>query len=93
MLMSISTGIVQCGISIQIFHVYSGTCSQELQVEFPHFGPITVWNMGHSEPETVPRFLPGVKTVTLKGGLSEQPLNNLAIWLARSISRQSVSGN
>jgi saccharopine dehydrogenase-like NADP-dependent oxidoreductase len=38
-------------------------CSQELQVEFPHFGPITVWNMGHSEPETVPRFLPGVEEI------------------------------
>jgi hypothetical protein len=34
---------------------------------------------------TLPRFLgvPGVRTVTLKGGLIEQPLNDLAIWLGR----------
>jgi saccharopine dehydrogenase-like NADP-dependent oxidoreductase len=38
-------------------------CSEELQVAFPHFGPIMVWNMGHSEPETVPRFLPGIEEV------------------------------
>jgi lysine 6-dehydrogenase len=38
-------------------------CSEEHVVEFPRFGPITVWNMGHSEPETVPRFLPGIEEV------------------------------
>ncbi len=39
-------------------------CSEERLVEFPRFGPIPVWNMGHSEPETVPRFLPGVEEVS-----------------------------
>jgi saccharopine dehydrogenase-like NADP-dependent oxidoreductase len=43
-------------------------CSEELQVEFPNFGPITVWNMGHSEPETVPRFLPGIEEVNFYMG-------------------------
>jgi saccharopine dehydrogenase-like NADP-dependent oxidoreductase len=38
-------------------------CSEERVVEFPRFGPIKVWNMGHSEPETVPRFLPGIEEV------------------------------
>jgi saccharopine dehydrogenase-like NADP-dependent oxidoreductase len=38
-------------------------CSEEHLVEFPQFGPIQVWNMGHSEPETVPRFLPGIEEV------------------------------
>jgi lysine 6-dehydrogenase len=38
-------------------------CSEERRVEFPRFGPIHVWNMGHSEPETVPRFLPGIEEV------------------------------
>jgi len=38
-------------------------CSEEYTVEFPRFGPIKVWNMGHSEPETVPRFFPGIEEV------------------------------
>ncbi|HIQ02421.1 MAG TPA: saccharopine dehydrogenase [Anaerolineales bacterium] len=38
-------------------------CSEERTVEFPRFGPIKVWNMGHSEPETIPRFIPGVEEV------------------------------
>ncbi len=38
-------------------------CSEERVVEFPHFGPIQVWNMGHSEPETLPRFIPGLDEV------------------------------
>jgi saccharopine dehydrogenase-like NADP-dependent oxidoreductase len=32
---------------------------------------------------TMPRSLPGVRTVTLKGGLSERPLNTLTRTLAR----------
>ena len=43
-------------------------CSEERIVEFPRFGPITVWNMGHSEPETVPRFIPGVEEVNFLMG-------------------------
>ena len=38
-------------------------CSEEQLVEFPRFGPIKVWNMGHSEPETIPRFIPGIEEV------------------------------
>jgi lysine 6-dehydrogenase len=38
-------------------------CSEERLVEFPRFGPVRVWNMGHSEPETVPRFIPHVEEV------------------------------
>jgi lysine 6-dehydrogenase len=46
-------------------------------------GRVNCYHLGHPEPVTLPRFMPGVRTVTLKGGLSEQPLNELAIWLAR----------
>jgi saccharopine dehydrogenase-like NADP-dependent oxidoreductase len=49
----------------------------------PPVGRVNCYHLGHPEPVTLPRFLPGVRTVTLKGGLSEQPLNDLAIWLAR----------
>jgi lysine 6-dehydrogenase len=38
-------------------------CTEERLVEFPRFGPIKVWNMGHSEPETIPRFIPGIEEV------------------------------
>ena len=46
-------------------------------------GRVNCYHLGHPEPVTLPRFLPNLRTVTLKGGLSEQPLNDLAIWLAR----------
>jgi lysine 6-dehydrogenase len=48
-------------------------------------GRVNCYHLGHPEPVTLPRFLdvPGVRTVTLKGGLIEQPLNDLAIWLGR----------
>lgn len=49
----------------------------------PPVGQVNCYHLGHPEPVTLPRFLPGVRTVTLKGGLSEQPLNELGIWLAR----------
>lgn len=49
----------------------------------PPVGRVNCYHLGHPEPVTLPRFLPGLRTVTLKGGLSEQPLNDLAIWLAR----------
>jgi saccharopine dehydrogenase-like NADP-dependent oxidoreductase len=38
-------------------------CSEERVVEFPRFGHIKVWNMGHSEPETIPRFMPDIEEV------------------------------
>jgi saccharopine dehydrogenase-like NADP-dependent oxidoreductase len=43
-------------------------CSETRLVEFPRFGPIQVWNMGHSEPETIPRFIPGVEEVNFLMG-------------------------
>lgn len=49
----------------------------------PPVGRVNCYHLGHPEPVTLPRFMPHLRTVTLKGGLSEQPLNDLAIWLAR----------
>ncbi|MFB0535851.1 MAG: saccharopine dehydrogenase family protein [Anaerolineae bacterium] len=43
--------------------VMAPACSEERVIEFPRFGPIKVWNMGHSEPETIPRFVPGIEEV------------------------------
>ena len=39
-------------------------CSETRSVEFPRFGPIQLWNMGHSEPYTVPRAFPDIEEVT-----------------------------
>ena len=54
------------------------------RVRFPApLGEVEVFHLGHPEPVTLPRFLPGLRTVTLKGGLSERTLNRLALALAR----------
>lgn len=48
-------------------------------VDFPApLGNITTYHLGHPEPVTLPRYLKGVKEVTLKGGLAENYLNNMA---------------
>jgi saccharopine dehydrogenase-like NADP-dependent oxidoreductase len=36
-------------------------CSQQIDADFPRFGQIRTWNMGHAEPVTIPRFLPGIR--------------------------------
>ncbi len=43
-------------------------CSEERTVEFPRFGPLKVWNMGHAEPVTVPRFFPDIEAVNFYMG-------------------------
>ncbi len=45
-------------------------------------GDVLVYHLGHPEPVTIPRYIPA-RTVTLKGGLSEEELNRLATLLAR----------
>jgi len=58
--------------------------SEKEKVEFlPPLGSVDMYHLGHPEPVTLPRFIPGVKTVTLKGGLSEGFLNTVAIAAAR----------
>jgi lysine 6-dehydrogenase len=58
--------------------------SDKEAILFPRpVGLVNCYHLGHPEPVTLPRFLSGLRAVTLKGGLSEQPLNDLAIWLAR----------
>ena len=38
-------------------------------VEFPAVGQIKVYNVGHSEPVTIPRYLPGVRDINMMMGL------------------------
>ncbi|EEG78593.1 saccharopine dehydrogenase family protein [Dethiobacter alkaliphilus] len=44
---------------------------------------INVYNVGHPEPVTMPRYFSGVKEVTLKGGINEDVLNKLALLVGR----------
>ena len=38
-------------------------CAEARLVDFPRFGKQKVWNMGHAEPVTIPRFIKGIKEV------------------------------
>lgn len=54
------------------------------RVDFPPpLGSVTVFHVGHPEPVTLPRFIPGLQEVRLKGGLSEPVLNRLAVVFGR----------
>lgn len=81
--MHIFTGTVPTFRDGELVRVPAGS-GREL-VRFPDpVGDIYVYHVGHPEPVTIPRFIPGVKTVTLKGGLSEDELNRLAQFLNRA---------
>jgi lysine 6-dehydrogenase len=54
--------------------------SERTKIEFlPPIGDIYVYHVGHPEPVTMPKYFPGVKEVTLKGGVNEDFLNRLTI--------------
>jgi saccharopine dehydrogenase-like NADP-dependent oxidoreductase len=80
----IFTGQVPSFQKGRLVPVPAGT-GKEVVLFPPPAGRVNCYHLGHPEPVTLPRFLgvPGVRTVTLKGGLIEQPLNDLAIWLGR----------
>lgn len=46
-------------------------CSEEQVLEFPRFGSIKIWNMGHAEPITVPLFIPGIEEVNFFMGFGQ----------------------
>ena len=78
----IFSGLVPSFQKGRLFNIPAGSGKEGILFP-PPVGRVNCYHVGHPEPVTLPRFLPGVRTVTLKGGLSEQPLNDLAIWLAR----------
>jgi saccharopine dehydrogenase-like NADP-dependent oxidoreductase len=43
-------------------------CSESKVVEFPRYGSVRLWNMGHSEPVTVPRTFPDIEEVSFLMG-------------------------
>ena len=59
--------------------------SERRRVDFgPPLGIAEVYHVGHPEPVTLPRFLPQLETVTLRGGLLEGYLNTLGVWIGQS---------
>ncbi len=84
-------------VILHTLHIFTGTAtsfqngsfcevkagSGEEAVEFlPPLGKINTYHLGHPEPVTLPRYLPGVREVLLKGGLVENYLNGLAKLVA-----------
>ena len=56
-------------------------CSEARTVEFPRYGRIRVWNMGHAEPVTIPRFISGVEECNFFMGFGRGA--GLFVWPAR----------
>ncbi len=56
-------------------------CSVAQTVDFPRYGRIKVWNMGHTEPVTLPRFLSGMDECNFFMGFGRGA--RLLVWLAR----------
>ncbi len=66
--------------------------SERELVRFPEpVGEVFVYNLGHPEPVTIPRYL-NVRTVTLKGGLKENYFNVLGILMSRLRLSTSLTG-
>lgn len=71
-------------------HITVKAGSEKEAVNFPSpLGTVNTFHLGHPEPVTLPRYLNGLQTVTLKGGLAENYLNALA----RAVAFLGLSNN
>lgn len=78
----IFTGLVPSFADGRWIEVQAG--SGRVKLDFPApLGTCAVFHVGHPEPVTIPRFIPGLKQVTLRGGLAEPFLNRLGLLIAR----------
>lgn len=77
----IFTGKVASFQDGQTIDVKAGSGKEAVGFPAP-LGKITVFHLGHPEPVTLPCYLPGVREVTLKGGLAENYLHSLAKMMA-----------
>lgn len=81
-IMHIFTGLVPTFANGTWQQVRAG--SGRRMVTFPEpVGEVAVYHVGHPEPVTIPRFLPGLQEVSLRGGLAEGFLNYVSIGIAR----------
>jgi lysine 6-dehydrogenase len=78
----IFTGMVPSYQEGRLVEVLAGTGEQRLDFP-PPLGEVAVFHVGHPEPVTIPRYFPGIRRVTLRGGLTEPFLNRLGLLLAR----------
>ena len=76
------TGKIPSFLDGQQIMIPAGSGAEILQ--FPHpIGACLVAHVGHPEPVTLPRFIPGLQEVTLKGGLTPRFYQKIAIRAAR----------
>ncbi len=71
------TGKVPSYLNGQLVDVPAGKGHQRINFPDP-LGEVTVFDCGHPEPVTIPRFLEGVEECTLKGGLTPDWNNKFA---------------
>lgn len=93
----IFTGMVPSFMDGKKVKIQAGTDKEKIEFLDP-IGIVDMYHLGHPEPITLPLYIPGVKTVTLKGGLQENLLNKLAILAARlgltsTQSKKQILGN
>ncbi len=91
----IFTGVVPSFQEGRTVWVPAGTGQERLRFPDP-VGEIYVYHVGHPEPVTIPRYF-NTGTVTLKGGLVEEYLTQLAkvvnkLHLTRSVRQKDVLG-
>ncbi len=73
----IFTGKVTSFQNGRFVEIWAGSGKESVDFPAP-LGKITTFHLGHPEPVTLPRYLTGIKGVTLKGGLAENYLHYLA---------------
>ncbi|MFY9312391.1 MAG: saccharopine dehydrogenase C-terminal domain-containing protein, partial [Tepidanaerobacteraceae bacterium] len=78
----IFTGMVTSFMDGKRVEIPAGSGKENVEFIEP-VGFVDMYHLGHPEPVTLPLYIPNVKTVTLKGGLKESYLNQLAIAVAR----------
>ncbi len=66
-------------------------CTEKRSIDFPRFGKIDAWNMGHSEPATIPRYFSGVQDVEFFMGFGPgtSAIARLARWGAFAGERRA----
>lgn len=61
-------------------------------VDFPRpLGPYEVFELGHAEPATIPKSMPGLRNLRTMGAIHPPYLNGLFRGIARQVDRGSVS--
>lgn len=57
-------------------------CGHSVRIQFPRFGNVRLWNMGHTEPVTLHRFIPSLREVQFFMGYGRGA--RLFVWPCRT---------